>query len=275
MATVREKLWLFGVRPHQDDIWFNPPSNNKDRWYLRSRITPAEGAFMLDIPNMLMINCDGEPTPFSENAYGYAESFCRMDKVLWGSTGSGGFRVGNEEAFIRELSRRYPNICGAFMDDFVSKFKRSKTEEAKRAALEEIRRIRSELDKAERKMELAATWYMNEMETLNPEAVACLDTLMLCTWNADEIPLMSDRFERIAHNYPDHKKLVNIYIYDFPNRRPVPVPLMEHQCETALKWLREGRIDGIVIEANSVMGVGFESELWLRKWIKKNKSIEL
>ena len=43
----------------------------------------------------------------------------------------------------------------------------------------------------------------------------------------------------------------------------------------SLKWLREGRIDGIVIEANSTMGVGFESELWLRKWIEKNKNIEL
>lgn len=230
---------------------------------------------MLDIPNMMMINCDGEPAPYSEDAYGYAESFCRMSKVLWGCTGSDGFRAGNEEMFIRELARRYPNVCGAFMDDYLLKFKKSKSEEGKRAALEEICRICSELDKAERKMELAATWYMNEMETLDPEAMACLDTLMLCTWNADELSLMAERFEHIAHKYPNHKKLVNIYIYDFPNHRPVPALLMEHQCETALKWLREGRIDGIVIEANSVMGVGFESELWLRKWIEKNKSIEL
>ena len=127
MATVRDKLWMFGVRPHQDDIWFLPPC--KDRRYSRSRITPAEGAFMLDVPNMLMINCDGEPSPFSEEAYGYAESFCRMDKVLWGASGSGGFRVGNEERFICELAKRYPNICGAYMDDFLHKFKSTKSPE--------------------------------------------------------------------------------------------------------------------------------------------------
>ena len=39
--------------------------------------------------------------------------------------------------------------------------------------------------------------------------------------------------------------------------------------------MREGRIDGLVIEANSTMGVGFESELWLRRWIESVKHIEL
>ena len=106
MAIARDKFWIFGVRAHQDDIWLGKGKEN--RWYQRSRITPAEAALMLDCPNMLMINCDGEPVPFSTDAYGYMESFCRMDSVLWGVTGSAGFRVGNEEAFICELAERYP-----------------------------------------------------------------------------------------------------------------------------------------------------------------------
>ncbi len=273
MATVREKLWLFGVRPHQDDIWFNMPC--KDRLYCWSRITPAEGAFMLDIPNMLLINCDGEPAPFSHDAYGYAESFIRMDRVLWGASGSDGFRTGNEERFVCELAKRYPNVCGAYMDDFLHKLTKAASEEEKNGVIAELERIRAELDKAEHPMELAVTWYMNQMTELDPRAMACIDTLVLWTWNADELPLMEERFARIEGNYPDHKKLLGIYLYDFPNHRSVPIALMEHQCETALKWLREGRIDGIVIEANSVMGVGFESELWLRQWIEKVKNTEV
>ena len=113
------------------------------------------------------------------------------------------------------------------------------------------------------------------MTELDPRAMACIDTLVLWTWNADELPLMEERFARIEGNYPDRKKLLGIYLYDFPNHRPVPISLMEHQCETALKWLCEGRIDGMVIEANSTMGVGFESELWLRKWIERVKHISL
>ena len=273
MATVRDKLWIFGVRPHQDDIWFTP--KREARLYSRSRITPAEGAFMLDIPNMLLINCDGEPVPFSHDAYGYAESFCRMDRVLWGATGSGGFRVGNEEAFICDLAEKYPNICGAYMDDFVHKFKDLPTAEAREKQLALLKEIRAGLDKASRKMELAVTWYTRDIDGLDDEIASYLDILTLWTWNANELPLVEERFCHIEKNFPRQKKLMGIYIYDFPNQRPVPLDLMEHQCELALRLLREGRLDGMIIEDNYTMGVGFSSELWLRQWLEKVKHIEL
>ena len=58
-------------------------------------------------------------------------------------------------------------------------------------------------------------------------------------------------------------------MYDFSARKPVPTELMELQCEYALGLLREGRIDGMIFEANSVMGVGLESERWLRDWVDR------
>ena len=118
MAFARDKFWMFGVKAHQDDIWLVPDWRTEKVTYgISSRITPAEGAFMLDIPNVLMIQCDGVPAPFSEDAYGYMESFCAMDRVLWGSVGSGGFRVGNEEEFVCRLAEQYPNITGVYLDD--------------------------------------------------------------------------------------------------------------------------------------------------------------
>ena len=76
MPTVRDRMWLFASRAHDDDIWLGKSHNNRfTRW---SRITPAEGALMLDVPNIIMINSDGIPVPYSADAYGYAESFYRM-----------------------------------------------------------------------------------------------------------------------------------------------------------------------------------------------------
>ena len=273
MATVRDKLWMFGVRPHQDDIWFKMP--RKDRLYNWSRITPAEGAFMLDIPNMLLINCDGEPAPFSHDAYGYAESFIRMDRVLWGSSGSDGFRAGNEEQFICELARRYPNVCGAYMDDFLHKIQKAESDEEREGVIAEFVRIRAELNKAEHSMELAVTWYMNQMTELDARAMACIDTMVLWTWNGDELPLMEERFARIEETYRNKKVLLGIYMYDFHNRRPVSLEMMEFQCNYALQLLKEGRIDGIIFEANSVMGIGLPSEKWLREWIESVKYTEI
>ena len=47
MAIVRDKLWIFGARAHQDDIYlYNSPETTKN--LPNSRITPAEAALMLD-----------------------------------------------------------------------------------------------------------------------------------------------------------------------------------------------------------------------------------
>jgi hypothetical protein len=42
---------------------------------------------------------------------------------------------------------------------------------------------------------------------------------------------------------------------------------MKKQCETGLKWLKEGRNDAMIFLTNCTMGMGFESEKWLRNWI--------
>lgn len=271
MAIARDKFWIFGVRAHQDDIWLG--KNDAGRNYKRSRITPAEAAFMLDVPNMMMINCDGIPVPFSEDAYGYAESFCRMKKVLWGVTGSGGFRVGNEEAFICDLAEKYPNISGAFMDDFFHRYKGDPDLETKAEAL--LQEIRGGLAKAGRPMELCMTWYTHEAEAGTPRLMDYLDTLSLWTWRSEELPLLEGRFEAIEKNFPRHKKLLGIYMYDFPAGQPVSLELMEHQCELGLRLMKEGRLDGMIFETNSVMGVGLPSELWLREWLEKVKYTEV
>ncbi len=271
MTIARDKFWIFGVRAHQDDIWLG--KRDEDRAYKRSRITPAEAALMLDVPNMLMINCDGIPVPFSDDAYGYAESFCRMNRVFWGVTGSGGFRVGNEERFICELAGKYPNIAGAFMDDFFGKF-RGMPDAAERAeAL--LKEIRGGLDKAPRPMELYTVWYTHEVEEVEPRLIDYIDGLSLWTWSCGELPLLEGRFEAIEKNFPKQKKLLGIYLYDFPSGMPVPVELMKHQCELGLRLMREGRLDGMIFEANSVMGVGLPSEKWLREWLETAKYTEL
>lgn len=271
MAIARDKFWMFGVRAHQDDIWLG--KKGEDRNYAWSRITPAEGAMMLDVPNMLIVNCDGIPVPYSADAYGYAESFCRMDRVLWGATGSGGFRVGNEEAFICELAERYPNIQGAFLDDFMGKFDKEPDPVAK--AEELLKEIRQGLDKACRPLDLYAVWYTRDLSPANMRLLKYLDGISLWTWNYRELPLLEERFTAIEANFREQKKLLGIYMYDFTEGIPVPLDLMEYQCELGLRLMKEGRLDGLIFEANSVMGVGLPSELWLREWVEKVKSTEV
>ena len=260
---ARDKFWMFGVRPHQDDVIIRK----------RSRITPAEAALMMDVPNMLMINCEGEPVPFSEEAYGYAESFCRMNKVLWGATGSGGFRNGNEEKFICTLADKYPNIGGAFLDDLFHRFRGDSDSDAKMT--EFLQGVREGLDEASRKMDMYIVWYTSEIDSLPTTATAYVDGITLWTYNCKELPLLESRFELFKQKFPDKKIMLGIYMVDFPTGQPLTDEQMERQCEFGLRQLKEGRLDGIIFEANSVMGVGFPSEKWLREWIDKVKNTEI
>lgn len=271
MAFAKDKFWMFGVRPHQDDIWLRPGDGSKAEYRYRSRITPTEGAAMLHTPNMMLINCQGEPVPYGEDAYGYAESFCRMDKVIWGGTGSGGFRIGNEEKFICHLAEKYPNIAGEYLDDFSGPFRGDPDRNQKAVAL--LREIREGLDKACRPMEIYITWYWHEEPY--PGMEQYVDAFTFWTWKSDEIPLLRERFESIEEKYRGKKILLGIYMYDFSARKPVPVELMEQQCSYALELLKAGRIAGMIFEANSVMGIGLPSERWLRDWVDQVKDIEV
>jgi len=271
MAVARDKFWIFGVRAHQDDIMLGKSMEKRNyRW---SRITPGEAALMLDVPNMMMIICDGEPVPFSTDAYGYAESFCTMNKVLWGVTGSGGFRVGNEEKFVCELADKYPNICGGFMDDFFVKFRNDPDPNASAEAL--LSEIRGGLDKASRKMELYVVWYTHELEGVDAKLLSYINGITLWTWESKNLPKLKENFEIIEKNFKDQKKLLGIYMYDFTTGMPLTDEQMEFQCEYGLELLKEGRIDGMIFETNAVMGVGLPSEMWLRDWVKKVKYTEI
>lgn len=275
MALVKDKLWIFGVRAHQDDVLLKPVEHGTNPTYrFRSRITPAEAAFMLDVPNVLMIQCDGEPAPFSSDARGYMESFYRMKKVLWGSCGSGGYRVGNEEDFVCQLAEKYPNITGVYLDDINGAYHNVPDRaERHRLRVEMVAGVRRNLQKAPRPMEIYVTWYWREDPY--PGLLDQVDGLSFWTWNSEHLTELKDRFERMEEKCRGKKLLLGIYLYDFYNRRPVSIENMELQCNYGLQLLKEGRIDGMIIEANSTMGAGLPSEYWLRDWLKEVKNIEV
>ena len=114
---VRDKFWLFASKAHDDDRYFGRILDGGLAGTDWSRITPAEGAFMLGVPNLMMIISGGVPAPYTRDSQGYLESFIRLKKVLWSCSGAGGFRFGNEEDYICDMVEKYPNIAGGFFDD--------------------------------------------------------------------------------------------------------------------------------------------------------------
>ena len=230
---------------------------------------------MLGVPNVIMVSSEnGEPVPFTLDAYQYCESFRPLKRVMWSACGSGGWRNGNEEDFICELSRRYGNVCGTYLDDFFCRFG-EKPEEHTEELLACIRAIRSKLASAARPMPVYVTAYMHGMESIARSVLDELDGLVFWTWRSEELPLLPKRLEEAERSCPGHRKLLGIYMYDFTNREAVDMELMKFQCEFGLEMLKSGRVEGLVFEANSVMGVGLPTEEYLREWIAETGDMEL
>ena len=275
MAKAIDKYWLFGVRAHQDDTLLDALGRGGGKRRCGSRITPAEGAFMLGVPNMIMVTGDNaEPVPFTHDAYQYCASFRPLKRVMWSSCGSSGWRNGNEEAFICDISHKYDNICGAYLDDFFTRFG-SKPQEHTDELLACIQEIRGKLSAAARPMPVYVTAYMHGMKDIAKSVMDLVDGLVFWTWQSKELPLLPERFQQAEEACPKHKKLLGIYMYDFTTREAVDMELMKFQCEYGLEMLKAGRVEGLVFEANSVMGIGLPTEEYLREWIAQTRDVEV
>ncbi|MBR6766593.1 MAG: hypothetical protein IKM02_01445, partial [Clostridia bacterium] len=167
----------------------------------------------------------------------------------------------------------YPNICGAFMDDIFGNF--ADMPDRVQAASEFVKNVRENLNKSAKPLELCTVWYTYQDWAAVPEIFGYIDAISMWTWNCEELPQIKERFETLERTFPKHKKFQGVYFYDYPTRKPVPIELMELQCEYGLELLKQGRSDGMIFCANSVMGVGLPSEKWLTEWIDKVKYIEI
>jgi hypothetical protein len=64
-------------------------------------------------------------------------------------------------------------------------------------------------------------------------------------------------------------------MFDFTKKAPVSVDRMKLQCEAGLRWLREGRIEGMIFLANTVADFDFESVEWTRQWVQEVGELKL
>ena len=254
-TTVRDRLWLFTCVAGADRTWLE-----RGGIATVSRMTPAEGAFYLDVPNLILVRAEGQPAPEAFEQYAY--SFGPLRRVLWSIVGCGGRHEGDELPAVLGLAERFPNIRGVFMDDFF------RGDGGANLSVDELQGVRHRLEAAGRRLELWVVTYTHMLgESMRPWLDLC-DVLTLWTWSCDDLEALPDHLARLETIAPDGRKALGCYLWDYPSSRPVPVDRVRRRCETGLQWLREGRIEGLIFLANTVCDYGFESVEWTRQWIQ-------
>jgi hypothetical protein len=293
-STVRDRLWIFTVYAGGNNKEHQAKHHINDYAAGGSRMTPAEGAFWLGVPNLLFIRAkDIPPLPSAEpgrkrtSFEQYAMSFAPLDRVVWSVVGAGGDGGMNELPPVLELAKKFSNITGVYLDDFIVKAKvQPGGHKLGQPALrvEELKKAREQMKAAGRPLEIWATLYTHEINPARkfaaPVFQACepplatyfdqFDVLTLWTWNSDEIPELEANLAALEKLAAKKARIaLGLYLWDFHNRKPVPVELMERQCELGLKWLREGRVSDLIFLANTMLDVGMPSAEFARDWIKR------
>ncbi|MDA0747027.1 MAG: hypothetical protein O2954_10940 [bacterium] len=261
METVRDKLWIFTCVAGSDNDSFE-----KANWPQRSRMTPAEGAFYLDVPNLMLIRWRDQPAPPFEQ---YAVPFTPLKQLVWSIVGSGGQVEGDELQHVLNLGEKFPSLTGVMMDDFFKKDGSGALDN------ETLKTLRPRLQVHGRPLDLWVVLYTHQLNLPVGPALEHCDIVSLWTWNSDDLPDLETNLERTEKLAPGKHISLGMYFWDYHNLRPVTIEQMEHQCNLGLKWLREGRIHSIVLLANTLADVGLDSAVWAREWVKQVGGIPL
>ena len=58
-------------------------------------------------------------------------------------------------------------------------------------------------------------------------------------------------------------------MWDYGDKKPMPISAMQRQCEQGLEWLHHGKIEGMIFLASCICDLNLETVEWTRNWIHK------
>ena len=262
-SMARDKFW----------IWGHVEGSHNDQYGLQgsSRMTPAEGAFYLNVPNIIMVSypsgkepCKMLPVPPYDP---YLISFRPLRRVVWSIVGAGGVASKNDLEMIRQLQDKYPNIVAVQLDDFF----RDTFDGSRVGALtpKELDYVRSKLRGEGREQEVWVTLYRHDLKFDLSEWLRLVDVVTFWTWQAKDLATLEDAFAQAEKASPKARRVLGCYMWDYGDHKPVPLPLMQKQCRLGLEWLKKGRIDGMIFLASCICDLNLEAVEWARNWIRE------
>lgn len=262
IGEVRDRLWLWGHPTGSHDYLTSEFAGKQ------SQFTPARAAEYMGIPNLLMVVFGGKPEPPFDATARELES---LKRVVWSIVGDAGSYRNNQKTDLDEvvsLAERFPNITGAIMDDFFNSSAKD-DEKIARYSVEDLADFRAKLHAATRKLDLWVVFYDHELDLPVSRHLDQCDVIAFWTWNADNLSKLEENFAKAEKVAVGKRIVLGCYMWDYGTGKPMPLDTMKYQCETGLKLLKEGRIEGMIFLASCICDLGLEAVEWTRNWIQE------
>ena len=261
MSTIRDRLWIWGHAANSH----TKPYKGKVGWGLSgaSRITPTEAAHYMGIPNCVMVVYGNKPEP---PFYQEALAMNSLEKVVWSIVGDASTTRTDKGASdldeVLGLAKRFPNIRGGIMDDFFHTNRARHTPEA----LSEFHR---RLNESTRPMDLWVVLYNRQLDQDFSEHLQYCDVVTFWTMVGSELSDLEGNFERFVAVTRGKRRVLGCYMWNYGEEIPMTIEQMEQQCSLGLRWLKEGRIEGMIFLASCICDLDLEAVEWTREWISR------
>lgn len=258
MASLKENLWIWGqpAGSHHkvDNNGWKLPGENK--------MGPLEGAKHLGIPNICIVTSGDDPAPPFDNE---AEKLVECPQVAWSIIGDASSlrycNGGTDLEAVLEVAKKYPNITGGIMDDFLGR-RQVFTPEMVAEYAERLHQAG---------LKLWTVLYEHELiEEARPYLEHC-DIISFWTWNGEHLKDLESNMEKVkALVSPDKTILTGCYMWDYENCCPLSLEDMKYQWDMYKKWFDEGVISGVVVCSNCIADIGIEAADFTKQWIAEN-----
>lgn len=134
-------------------------------------------------------------------------------------------------------------------------------------SVQDLQAIRSRLELPDRRLDLGVTLYTYQLTPRIRSHLDLCDVISLWTWKSEDLAELETSLKRLEAIAPGKRILLGCYLYDFGNNRPMPLDRMKAQCAAGLRWLKEGRIEGMIFLGTNVCDLNLETVEWTRAWI--------
>jgi hypothetical protein len=135
----------------------------------------------------------------------------------------------------------------------------------------QLRAIRERLSASGRRLPMTCVVYTHQISPRILPHVREVDKVAMWTWRSDDLKDLEANFEKLERIVRPRPILLGCYLFDYGANKQMSVDRMRHQCELGLKWLREGRIEGMIFLASNVCDMGLPAAEWTRDWIRSVK----
>ena len=132
---------------------------------------------------------------------------------------------------------------------------------------EELLALREKTVIGGKRLPIICVIYENQISPRIMPHIEQVDKVALWTWVGSDLAYLEENFEKLGRLIAPKPIILGCYLFDYGGNHPMSVEQMRHQCELGLKWLKEGRIDGMIFLASNVCDQELEAVEWTRKWI--------